>query len=581
MNQKIQWFNNLVAIVLFMGFYACDSQNKKKEDINKNYLRSELSIQEGMVLFNQNCANCHNFNNVEIGPNLGGITYEVDKEWIKKFIQSPQKMIESGDERAVAQFEKFGVYMPSFAHLEDQDLENLLAFIHKLSQGEKRNKSNRPGGLINPIQESITKADHRLILKDFTTIPASSEIAPDTRINTMRTFTTAENSQRFFISDLRGRLYEIVDQTPHLFLDLKSKFPSFIDSPGHATGFGSFAFHPEFENNGLLYTTHTEPAHSQPADFPLPEGVKITLQWVLMEWKAKNPQDVIFKEESSRELLRVDMLSQAHGVQEVTFNPYASTDSSDYGLLFIGVGDGSLALSGHPDLCDSNKNIWSNVLRIDPLGSDSKNGKYGIPKDNPFINADGLDEIWCMGFRNPHRISWDAEDPSRMFVSNIGQHSVEEVNLAEKAGHFGWPLREGTFVFDVNANPEVVYPLTPKDLEASYIPPVAQYDHDEGNAVSGGFLYRGRQIPSLVGNYLFGDIARGTIFISPLAQAENGQQYPVQKVDIVVNGKATSFTEIRPYEKADLRFGQDSAGELYVFTKSNGKVYRVVDYSKE
>ena len=196
-----------------------------------------------MVLFNQYCANCHNFNNVEIGPSLGGITNKLEKQWIKEFIKNPQKIINRGDERAVAQFKKFGVYMPSFTFLEDQELEKLLAFIYKLSKAEKKNKSNRPGGLINPIKASIPTSEHRLVLEDFVTIPVSSEIAPDTRINTMRTFKSMGNQQRIFISDLRGKLYEITDKKPEVYLDLKSKYPDFIDAPGFGTGFGLSLIH--------------------------------------------------------------------------------------------------------------------------------------------------------------------------------------------------------------------------------------------------------------------------------------------------------------------------------------------------
>ena len=108
--------------------------------------------------------------------------------------------------------------------------------------------------------------------------------------------------------------------------------------------------------------------------------------------------------------------------------------------------------------------------------------------------------------------------------------------------------------------------------------PVIQYDHDEGNAVSGGFVYKNDQIPSLKGNYLFGDIARGTLFLTPLVEIENGKQASIQKIGLELYGEKTSFISIRPNERVDLRFGQDSVGELYLFTKSNGKVYRVMDF---
>ncbi len=305
--------------------------------------------------------------------------------------------------------------------------------------------------------------------------------------------------------------------------------PDFIDNPGFATGFGSFAFHPAFDENGLLYTTHTEPSKTAPADFALPDSVPSNLQWVITEWKTDDPQAATFTG-THRELLRADMKGNAHGFQELTFNPLAQPGEADYGLLYWG-----WRRRTSPEwvsvLCDNPGVVWSSVLRIDPAGTNSANGHYGIPKDNPFVgDADALGEVWAYGFRNPHRISWDQTGSKKMFITNIGQHSVEEVNLGVAGANYGWPEREGTFLFDVLANPELVYPL-PSD-DAGYTYPVAQYDHDEGNAVSGGFVYAGTDIPQLKGKYLFGDIPRGRLFYAAVDAMELGQQAPVYEMDV-------------------------------------------------
>lgn len=557
---------------------ACQSPTSKKEVAAQDqYRRGELPVQEGMALFNQNCASCHNFSSNEIGPNLSGITAAVSKDWLKQFIQNPQQMIADGDERASAQFEKFKVYMPAFSQFDDNQLENMLGFIHKFSEGEKRNKSNRKGGLVNPIPEKIAPATHALVVEDFVTLPASAPNAPDTRINTFRPLQTKQK-ERLFVADLRGVLFEIMDGKPQPFLDMNQWVGNFIDRPGLGSGLGSFAFHPEFERNGLLYTTHTEPANTQKADFAVPEGAKSTLQWVISEWQMEDPNAGVFAGQR-RELLRVDMVTGIHGFQDLTFNPTAKPGSADYGLLYLGIGDGGAALAGHPEICQNETSIWGSIIRIDPSGNNSKNKNYGIPKDNPYADQPNkVGEIWSRGFRNPHRIAWN-EKGEKMLVSNIGQHSVEEVNLITKGGDFGWPYREGSFVFDVNANPEMVYPLDQEE-KGSFLNPVIQYDHDEGNAVSGGYFYWGKKIPSLKGKYIFGDIARGTLFMTDEAQLEQGKAAPLQKVNLVVNGTPTSFQEIRPNERVDLRFGQDHKGDLYVFTKSNGKVYRVMDFIK-
>ena len=270
------------------------------------------------------------------------------------------------------------------------------------------------------------------------------------------------------------------------------------------------------------------------ADFAVPDSIKVSVQAVISEWKAFDPKAAVFSG-SHRELMRVDMVTGAHGFQELTFNPLAKPNGKDYGLLYLGIGDGAAALAGASFLCDNNGKIWSSVIRIDPAGRNSTNGKYGIPGDNPFVSRhDALGEVWARGFRNPHRISWDLTGSGKMFISNIGQHSLEEVDLGKAGADYGWPNREGTFLFDVDANPELVYPLP--DDDAGYTYPVVQYDHDEGTAVSGGFVYAGTMVPELKGKYVFGDISRGTLFYSEVSEMNEGQQATIYKLKVSLNG---------------------------------------------
>jgi hypothetical protein len=119
-----------------------------------------------------------------------------------------------------------------------------------------------------------------------------------------------------------------------------------------------------------------------------------------------------------------------------------------------------------------------------------------------------------------------------------------------------------------------VYPIPQPDT--AYTDPVIQYDHDEGNAVSGGFVYSGSRIPLLQGKYVFGDIPRGTLFYSETAQMEEGKPAPIFKMGLEVDGNPTTLAAIAGDQRVDLRFGQDSAGELFIFTKTDGRIYRVV-----
>ncbi|MEM9722722.1 MAG: PQQ-dependent sugar dehydrogenase, partial [Bacteroidota bacterium] len=467
-------------LILPLLFLSCEEIASSTSTKN-TYARGEMSIQHGMELFNQYCASCHSFSENGIGPNLAGVTSEVDKEWLVSFVQNAPAAIEGGDKRAVELFETYKQYMPPFPMIQGEDLEDILAFIHKFSQGEKRNKNNRPGALINPISQKIDTSHLTLVLAEQFKVPPSSDVPPFTRINKMSPIPGG----RMFLHDLRGKLFEIKEENQlSEYVDLSVVLPHFIDNPGKGSGLGSWAFHPEFEENGLFYTTHTEPKQTAPADFPLPEGTRVTLQSVLLEWKANDPQAPAF-EGSHRELLRVDMVGGAHTFQELIFNPLADPGSADYGMLYLGIGDGTSALGGYPSLCNSIENIWSSVIRIDPSGDNSTNGQYGIPDDNPFVDsAKAVKEIWAYGFRNPHRITWDETGSGKMLITNIGQHSVEEINLGKAGANYGWPYREGTFLFDVDANPEVVYPLPEEEVKGTYTYPVVQYDHDEGSAVS-------------------------------------------------------------------------------------------------
>lgn len=568
----------LAHMILLLLLFGCNlskkNPEKEKPFSSDHYDTSELVIQRGMTVFNQHCASCHNFNEAAIGPNLAGVTNAVSKAWLTEFIKNPKKSIENGDQRATELYGKYKVYMPTFEMLTDSEVEDVLGFIHKFSQAEQRSQKKRPGGLLDPIPEKIPDAQMTLVIEEFCTVPPSSDTAPKARINKLVAL-KGQKGERLFIADLRGTLYELVDKEPVVFLDLNELIGDFINHPGWGTGLGSFDFHPEFEENGLFYTTHTEPSRTAVADFAINDSIPTKLQWVLTEWKMSDPTALSFSG-THREVLRADMVSAAHGFQELTFNPLAVTGDTDYGLLYLCIGDGAAALAGYPFLCNNAGAIWGSVVRIDPLGRNSGNGKYGIPKDNPFLeDSDKLDEIWSYGFRNPHRISWDTNGSNKIFISNIGQHSVEEVNLLRKGANYGWPFREGTFLFDTEANTEIVYPLPEEGDDFMY--PVIQFDHDEGNAVSGGFVYAGNTIALLKDKYLFGDIPQGTLFYSKVSEIVEGTQAPIFKLDLELNGKSTSFRELSSDQRVDLRFGMDSSGGLFLFTKSNGKVYKVTD----
>ncbi|HZI53397.1 MAG TPA: PQQ-dependent sugar dehydrogenase [Chitinophagaceae bacterium] len=555
-------------------FSSCDTGTS----VDNSSISTDSSIiAAGEASFRKNCSGCHNFRQDGIGPQLSGITTEISVDWIHGFISDSKKMIESGDERAVQMFNKYKkAVMPSFATLKDDEVNAIIAFLHTHKYSGQQGAKGKGGELSNPIPDTIALSNLVVNLEPVTQIPPSSDSAkmPLTRITKL---TFQPNTGNLFINDLRGKLYKLQQNKPIVYMDMAKLKPKFFHESGLATGFGSFAFHPEFSKNGILYTTHAEAPGSGRADFGFPDSIEVSLQWVLTEWKTENPNASTFSGKS-RELFRVNMVSDVHGVQEITFNPLSKPGDEDYGMLYIGVGDGGVVGEGYPFLTHSTEQIWGTILRIDPMARNSANGQYGIPKNNPFAQSQHtkiLREIYAYGFRNPHRITWT--NSGDMLACNIGQGNIESVNLVMPGHDYGWPIREGTFLSsDVNENLGKVYPLPANDSPYKITYPVAQYDHDEGLAISGGFEYRGKDIPELKGKYLFGDIAKGRLFYINIADIKQGGQAPIREWKIMLNGNFRTLKEICGSDRVDLHFGSDSRGELYILTKTDGKVHKLV-----
>jgi len=530
----------LCVTILVSIFISCSSPSDK-----------------GQTLFDQNCSSCHNFRSNSIGPQLGGVTEAVSDDWIKKFIKDPKTMIDNADERAGMLFGRFNTYMPGFSHLPDEDLDAIIAYLKTKRAPPK--KEFKPDGteLKDPIPTKIAMSNLVIDLHVAATIPPSSDEGQKTRICKLD---YRPDTKDVFVVDLRGKLYQLTDKGPEVYLDLAQAFPNFIHKPGLATGFGSFAFHPEFAKNGLLYTTHVESPGSGTADFAYADSIKVMLQWVVSEWKMDKKEH--------RELFRANMVHSFHGVQEITFNPLAKPGDEDYGLLYIGVGDGSSVEMGYPFLAHDKNKIWGAILRIDPQGNNSNNKKYGIPKNNPFGN-----EVFAYGFRNPHRISWSKQ--GQILASNIGHHNIEALNIVEAGHDYGWPEREGTFVMKYAKTMDFVYPLPPDDSKYNYTYPVAEYDHDEGNAISGGLEYWGSKLKPLMGKYIFGDIVKGRLFYVEMKDLAIGKRAVIRELQLTLDGKKKTLVQLTGQDKVDVRFGRDHTGEMYILTKPDGKVYKI------
>ena len=234
------------------------------------------------------------------------------------------------------------------------------------------------------------------------------------------------------------------------------------------------------------------------------------------------------------------------------------------GMLYLALGDGGGANDGYPDYAanghapggngQSLQSVDGKILRIDPNPS----GGYTTPADNPFVGvSDGggpaRGEIWSFGLRNPWRFSFD-QSTGDLWIADVGQSAREEVDFVAKAdathpdgkgANFGWNRREGSI-----AGPD---PSAPNPAGGALVGPIFDYDHSQGDcAIIGGFVYRGAAIPSLQGQYLYTDYCKGTI----RALTRSG-------------ATATSQT-LGPTVTSPSAFGEDTSGELYVLSLTDG-----------
>jgi glucose/arabinose dehydrogenase len=391
------------------------------------------------------------------------------------------------------------------------------------------------------------------------------------RLETVATGFTAPNwgisapgdTDRLFVVDQPGKVWAVdpASGAKSVFLDVSARLvPLGAFGPGtfDERGLLGLAFHPDYADNGLLYTYTSEPVGG-PADFStMPAGTTANHQSVVAEWRVPNPRRKasVVDPSTRRELLRIDEPQFNHNGGALNFGPD--------GFLYVSLGDGGAADDqgvGHSPQGNGQdpSNVLGSILRIDPAGTDSANGNYGIPADNPFVGEEGfVPEIWAYGFRNPFRFSFDSASGS-LLVGDVGQNDIEEVDVVTKGGNYGWRVKEGSFLFDPNGDaPGFVTQRSPGEPEG-LIDPIAEYDHDEGIAVVGGFVYRGDEIRSLKGRYVFGDFARSftefgrLFFLNPAGEVREFRIAGRDSLGLKLDG-----------------FGQGPDGELYVLGNTTG-----------
>ena len=357
-----------------------------------------------------------------------------------------------------------------------------------------------------------------------------------------------------------GSLF-VVEQTGKIFrVDLSTgQKTSFLNVSNRLVGINSgydergllgLAFHPDYASNGLLYTYQSEPVRAtddSDVDFAV---VGPNHRTFITEYKASDPSCNSYISKK-KDLLIIDQPQGNHNGGDLVFD--------QNGYLYISLGDGGGANdlgNGHGVRGNgrNNTNPLGAILRIEPLGNNSQNTKYGIPNSNPFIGQSGVDEIYAYGFRNPYRISFD-KNTDDLYAADVGQNKIEEIDLVTIGGNYGWNWKEGTFAF-YSSNSSGTYvsnvdhPGQPNDL----IDPIGEYGRQDGIAVTGGYVYRGSTIGGKNGGYIFGDFSGSNI------NTATGRIFSLD----VANGDIEEFGLTNNINGYITGFGQDVDNELYV-----------------
>jgi hypothetical protein len=502
-----------------------------------------------------------------------------------------------------------------------------------------------------------------LEIRDYATMPMTGAIDGAgqimgllARVNFMRE--EPGGRKRLFVNDLNGPLYIYDRETGKFttYLDFNGNgrhglFHKLPTDNGFANGFISFAFDPDYAHNGKFYTIHLEdlelPASAMPDNGsfqglnlsgytltpPIQTPGPTVREAVLIEWTDTNTSNATF-EGTARELMRLRHNTRIHPMGDLIFNPTAHPGDPDWRVMYVACGDGGSGertpdMRSNPQRLDT---LVGKILRIIPDLNERKdtstvsgNGRYRIPGDNPFASKAGArGEIWAYGLRNPARLTWDVDPKNardnHLIASVIGLYTWETVVIIHKGANYGYSLREGNQklettnrIIDLPANDTIPVQMNATETDGSVTPtyPVIQYGHVKGggDAVSSGYVYRGKRIPALRGKYILGDISTGNVWYvdykemlaadddNPKTLAEMhpvrirwakpggssevyGSMAPItESAYHARGGKAPGLpgtAKVATEGRSDIHFWADANGELYILSKSDGMIRAVI-----
>ena len=287
-------------------------------------------------------------------------------------------------------------------------------------------------------------------------------------------------------------------------------------------GLLGLAFHPQFELNGLVIVNYCPSAGER-------RSVLSAFTVDRATWTASG----------ERVLLEVAQPYANHDAGQLAFGPD--------GMLYVGWGDGGSGGDPRGNGQDATTLLGA-MLRIDVDRADGDR-PYAVPADNPFVGHPAArPEIWATGLRNPWRFSFAPD--GRLVVADVGQDAWEEIDVVERGDNLGWNTREGRHCYPPDARCDAT----------GFTDPVYEYSHEEGQSVTGGYVYSGKAVPALGGKYVFGDFVDGRIWAIDL---------PVDRSELATASALGRWPILLS------TFGRDADGELYVADYGSGTVYRL------
>jgi glucose/arabinose dehydrogenase len=334
-----------------------------------------------------------------------------------------------------------------------------------------------------------------------------------------------DGSGRLFVNERGGRIRVVGADGALLgtdFVDLSSRIEA-----GGERGLLGVAFHPDFAANGRIFVHYSRKG----------DGATVISELTASaDHRTADPA-------SERIIFTLAQPFANHNGGEIAFGPD--------GYLYVGLGDGGSG--GDPFGNAQNRGVLlGKILRIDVDGPHASDKQYAIPAMNPYAPGGiapgaGLPEIWAYGLRNPWRFSFDRQTGD-LYIGDVGQNAWEEVDRqpagSDGGENYGWNPLEGTHCYGVCDS-------------ITSVPPVAEYSHDEGCSVTGGYVYRGTRQPSMAGSYLFSDYCTGTIW----TLSTDGGMTPRVLAQSGLNVSS---------------FGEGEDGELYLVDISGGGLYHLV-----